>query len=286
MKFSRSLLSEPPKKQSESAWPIVTLTTDFGLSDYFVGSVKGVLLCETLLSGAPGIRLVDITHQIQRHDILSAAFVINEAYRYFPAGSIHLVVVDPGVGTERREVIATHAGHFFVAPDNGILTYLFQNEETVVYQVKKRSLLNLKESATFAGRDHFAPIAALLAKGTEPGELGEPITDYVRIEGLSPRRAGVDLAGKIVYFDHFGNAITNVTGAILKEADRKRICVSLCGKKIEGIKKSYLDGQTGTANLILNSSDRLEIFAPRESARALLKLELLDEVYLKDLFRI
>lgn len=281
-------MNEKPKALLRPALPIVTLTTDFGLSDYFVGSVKGVLLRETLQPGAPAIRLVDITHQIPRHDILSGAFVINEAYRYFPAGSVHLVVVDPGVGTERREIIAAHAGHLFVAPDNGILTYLFQvqDEETVVYQVKKTSFLNLKESATFAGRDHFAPVAALLAQGIGPEELGEPIADYKRIEGLSPRRAGADLIGNIVYFDTFGNAITNVTGALLKEAGlEKEIRLSLSGKEIREIRKRYADGEKGIGNLIINSSGRLEIFSPRESARALLKLELLDEVYLKDFFR-
>jgi len=279
-------LNENKKLLSGPAWPIVTLTTDFGLSDYFVGSVKGVLLRETLSSGLPAVRLVDITHQIPRHDILSGAFVINEAYRYFPAGSIHLVVVDPGVGTERRELIASHAGHLFVGPDNGVFTYIFQAGETKVYQVKKPSFLNLNESATFAGRDHFAPIAALLAGGVPPEKLGEPISDCKRIEGLSPWRAGADLVGKIVYFDQYGNAITNVTGAALKEAGRRgEIFASLAERKIEGIRKSYAEGQKGAGNLIINSSDRLEIFTPGESARALLKLALLEEVYLKDLFR-
>ena len=285
MKSSRSHSSEKPKSPVRPASPIVTLTTDFGLSDYFVGSVKGVLLRETRRPDTAEIGLVDITHQIPPHDILSGAFVINEAYRYFPAGSIHLVVVDPGVGTERREIIAAHAGHLFVAPDNGILTYLFHDRKTVVYQVKKTPFLDLKESATFAGRDHFAPIAALLAQGVPPEKFGAPITDFKRIEGLSPGRAGADLVGKVVYFDHFGNAITNVTGAMLKEAGfEKGICVSSSGKEIKEMRKSYADGQRGTGNMIINSSDRLEIFAPRESARALLKLELLDEVYLKNFF--
>jgi S-adenosylmethionine hydrolase len=277
MKFSRSLLSEKSNPAHGPEFPIVTLTTDFGLGDYFVGSVKGVLL-----ENAPGVRLVDITHDIPRHEIISAAFVINEAYRYFPVGSIHMVVVDPGVGTERREIIALHEGHIFVAPDNGLLTYIFQHEKVAVYQIKETSFFTLKESATFAGRDHFAPIAALLSKGIRPEALGTPITDYKRIEGLSPQRVGADLMGKIVYFDHFGNAITNLTGLLIKERDREGIvCLSLCGRTLQGLKKNYAEGQKGNGNLILNSSNLLEIFLPGESAKNLLKLKLLDDVHLK-----
>lgn len=256
------------------------MTTDFGLGDYFVGSVKGVLL-----ERAPGIRLVDITHNIPRHDIISAAFVINEAYRYFPAGSIHLVVVDPGVGTERREIIAVHEDHFFVAPDNGLLTYIFQNEEVTVYQITETSSFALKETPTFAGRDHFAPIAALLAKGIDPERLGDPISDYQSLQELSPWRRGADLIGKIVYFDHFGNAMTNLTGSSLKENHPEgEIRISLRGKTLQGIRKSYAEGQKEAGNLIINSSDHLEIFVPGKNAKDLLKLKLLDEVYLKHFF--
>jgi S-adenosylmethionine hydrolase len=281
MRYSKSLLNEKSIPAQGSDSPIITITTDFGLGDYFVGSVKGVLL-----GRAPGIRLVDITHNIPRHDILSAAFVINEAYRYFPAGSIHLVVVDPGVGTERRELIAFHEGHFFVAPDNGLLTYIFQNEEVAVFEIKETSFFNPTEAPTFAGRDHFAPIAALLAKGIPPDRLGAQIEDYKQIEGLLPQRVKTDLAGKIIYFDHFGNAITNLTGSLLKERYQKEVLsFSLCGELFQGLRKNYAEGQKGKGSLIINSSDRLEIFVPGESAKDLLKLNLLDTVYIKDFFR-
>lgn len=273
-------MNEKQNPPTASPSPIITLTTDFGLRDYFVGSVKGVLL-----ERAPGIRLVDITHDIPRHDLLSAAFVIKETYRYFPAGSIHLVVVDPGVGTNRREIIAVHEGHFFVAPDNGLLTYLFQKGKTVVYQIKETSFLRLKESATFAGRDHFAPVAALLANGIRPGQLGDLISDYRCLEALSPWKTGTRLIGKIVYFDHFGNAITSLTGAFLKENHPKgEIRISLRGKTFQGIHKNYAEGEKKAGNLIINSSDHLEIFVPEGSAKELLKLNLLDEVYLEHFF--
>jgi S-adenosyl-L-methionine hydrolase (adenosine-forming) len=280
MKSSKSLSNKGPDPAPRPSWPIITLTTDFGLGDYFVGSVKGVLL-----ERAPGSRLVDITHFIPRHDVLSAAFVINEAYRYFPAGSIHLAVVDPGVGTERREIIALHEGHFFVAPDNGLLTYIFQKGKTEVYQIQANAFLPLKESATFAGRDRFAPAAALLAKGVEAEALGRPITDYHSIEGLSPRREGDDLVGKIVYFDHFGNALTNLTGSVFKEGrSGEAVCVSLRGARFQGLKKNYAEGRKRDGNLIVNSSDRLEVFVSGGSAKDLLKLKLLDDVYLKHFF--
>ena len=193
-----------------------------------------------------------------------------------------MVVVDPGVGTQRREIIAVHEGHFFVAPDNGVLTYLLQNKKNTVYQIKESVFFTFRKSSTFAGRDHFAPIAALLAKGIRPGELGDPIHDWRSIEGLSPQRVDDSITGKIVYFDHFGNAITNLTGSLLKERSQGNpLSLSLSGKTFQGLKKAYAEGQQGEGNLILNSSDHLEIFVPGESARDRLNLKLLDAVHLK-----
>ncbi|MFQ5949402.1 MAG: S-adenosyl-l-methionine hydroxide adenosyltransferase family protein, partial [Nitrospiria bacterium] len=197
MRYSKSPLNSNDQ--------IITLTTDFGIRDYFVGSLKGVLL-----QRVPNARLIDITHETPRHDIISAAFVVNEIYRTFPQGAIHLVVVDPGVGTERKKLIVSKEGHLFVAPDNGVLTYLFKEEGSRVYEVVDTRHLTFSNSPTFAGRDHFAPIVASLAVGILPEALGREISDYQCIKGLYPERKGSDLVGKIVYFDHFGNAITNL----------------------------------------------------------------------------
>jgi S-adenosylmethionine hydrolase len=257
--------------------PIITLTTDFGLSDYFVGSVKGVLL-----QRAPGVRLIDITHEIPPQDLITAAFVLKEASLYFPKGTVHLVVVDPGVGTDRRKIIAAEREQLYVAPDNGLLTYILQREGCRVYVVGETPLLPLEMSPTFAGRDHFAPIAALLAKGTPPDAFGPEIKDPVIIEGLLPKTGKGQMTGKIVYIDRFGNAITNVTEADLSVLfDASNLALRVKGVRLVGLKRNYAEGERGTGNLILNSSGHLEIFVPRGSARDLLGLCLLDEVVIE-----
>lgn len=265
------------KKGNETAFspaPIITLTTDFGLSDYFVGSVKGVLL-----QRAPGVSLIDLTHEIPPQDLITAAFVLKEASLYFPKGTVHLAVVDPGVGTDRRKILAAEGGQLYVAPDNGLLTYILQRDGCRVYAVGETPLLRLEKSPTFAGRDHFAPIAALLANGTPPEALGAEIKDPVVIEGLWPKRGEGEIVGKIVYLDRFGNAIANVTEADLKGSiGRSEWALSVKGVRLSGLKKNYAEGKKGAANLIVNSSGHLEIFVPGGSARDLLGLRLLDEV--------
>lgn len=264
------------KKGNETSFspaPIITLTTDFGLSDYFVGSVKGVLL-----QRAPGVSLIDLTHEIPPQELITAAFVLKEASLYFPKGTVHLAVVDPGVGTDRRKIIAAEGGHLYVAPDNGLLTYILQRDGCRVYAVGETPLVRLEKSPTFAGRDHFAPIAALLATGTPPEVLGAAIKDPVLIEGLWPKRGEGEIVGKIVYLDRFGNAIANVTEADLKgSVGRSEWALSVKGVRLSGLKKNYTEGKKGAANLIVNSSGHLEIFVPGGSARDLLGLRLLDE---------
>lgn len=272
---SHSSLRTPPSAL-RALPPAITLTTDFGSADYFVGSVKGVLLQQ-----APGVRLVDITHDVPPQELISAAFILKEISLHFPRGTVHLAVVDPGVGTDRRKIIAVEAGQFYVAPDNGILTYLLHREGCRVYAVDETSLA-LKKSPTFAGRDHFAPMAALLAKGTPPEALGHEIKDPFLIEGLFPKVEGGRILGKVVYLDRFGNAITNVTEADLNASfsESRKIALQIKGARLEGLKKNYAEGKGG-CNLVLNSSGHLEIFVPGGSARTLLGLRLLDEVIIE-----
>jgi len=255
--------------------PLITLTSDFGLRDYFVGAMKGVLLRE-----APSARLIDIAHGIPRHDVLSAAFVLGEAWPYFPSGSIHLAVVDPGVGTNRRKLVAEVQGQAFVAPDNGLLSYILQEEQCRVYAVEGLLGLQFRKSPTFAGRDHFAPIAALLAKGRKPSDLGNEIFDAKQFKGLKAEKTKEGFLGRILYFDRFGNAITNVRtedlGAQLEDAGGLRACLK--GQELQGLKESYEDGADSGPGLILNSSGYLEVFLSRGNARQNLKLNLMDEV--------
>lgn len=263
--------------EASDSTPIITLTTDFGLSDYFVGSVKGVLL-----QRAPGVRLIDLTHEIPPQDRITAAFVLKEASLYFPKGTVHLAVVDPGVGTDRRKIIAAERGQFYVAPDNGILTYILQREGCRVYAVGETLLLPLEKSPTFAGRDHFAPMAALLAEGTPPDAFGFEIKDPVVIEGLSPKAGEGRIVGKIVYLDRFGNAITNVTEADLNGSiGSAEMALQIKGRRLTGLKRNYAEGEKGAGHLIVNSSGHLEIFVPGGSARELLGLRLLDEAVIE-----
>src|ERR1041385_1127942 len=157
---------------------IITLTTDFGLEDPFVGIMKGVIL-----GIAPGTDLVDITHEIRSYNILQAAFLIDNAYRYFPAGTLHVIVVDPGVGSARRPIAAASGEHMFVAPDNGVLSCILNHSATPrssVYSIQNRNLFLNSVSQTFHGRDIFAPVAAHLARGTTIETVGPRIHDFVK----------------------------------------------------------------------------------------------------------
>lgn len=266
--------AEQTNPHSNAPAPLITLTTDYGESDYFVGSVKGVLL-----QYAPNARLIDITHGIPPQDIVSAAFVIKEASRYFPPGSIHLVVVDPGVGSRRRMIITRAEDRLFVAPDNGVLTYLIQAEGET-YEVGKPEFLPLKESRTFAGRDCFAPIAAFLAQGYSPSDFGKRISDPHLLEGIRPEKEESQIRGKIVYIDHFGNAITNLTWPDFKAFAPARFTLEVKGHIFHHLNNHYSEGDQN-AGLLLNSSGHLEIFSRNRNARTLLDLNLLDEVILR-----
>jgi len=258
--------------------PIITLTSDFGLNDHFVGALKGVLLRHL-----PEARLIDVTHLIPKHDVISGAFVIREISGYFPQGTVHLAVVDPGVGTARRKLVVEQAGQFFVAPDNGLLSYLLKEEGCHVYEVKESAFLQFKTSPTFAGRDHFAPIAASLGKGRSPEDLGQRILDVYCIEDLFCKKQGNRIAGKIVYFDHFGNAVTNLSRSTLRrklENDADLFCADLKKKRLHGLKNHYTAGKEAKVGLLINSSGFLEIFAFCDSAKKILNLSLMDDVFI------
>jgi S-adenosyl-L-methionine hydrolase (adenosine-forming) len=188
--------------------PIITLTTDFGLNDHFVGAMKGVIL-----EIAPEAQIVDISHAVQAFDILDGALTISQAYSYFPSGTVHMVVVDPGVGTARRPLILTGDRHLFVAPDNGVLSLIYDRQERLsVRHVTAEHYFLPQRSNTFHGRDIFSPVAAYLAKGLAPERFGEEITDYVRF--AAPRPKPVDertLRGVVLKVDRFGNLVTNIT---------------------------------------------------------------------------
>lgn len=249
---------------------IITLTTDFGLNDHFVGAMKGVLL-ET----APEAQIVDISHAVQPFDILDGALTISQAYSYFPAGTVHMVIVDPGVGTARRPIILTGDRHLFVAPDNGVLSLVYDREERLsVRHVTADHYFLQPRSNTFHGRDIFSPVAAYLAKGVDPERFGEEIKDFARF-GF-PRPKPIDartLKGVVLKVDRFGNLITNITPTDipwLLGASRPAFTIALGKGQVTRICENYSEGATGEAFGILGSMGFLEIATNRGSAQQLL----------------
>ena len=245
--------------------PIITLTTDFGLNDHFVGAMKGVIL-----HAAPEAEIIDISHAVQPFDILDGALTISQAYSYFPSGTVHVVVVDPGVGTARRPIILSGDRHSFVAPDNGVLSLVYEREERrSVRHVTAEHYFLQPRSNTFHGRDIFSPVAAYLAKGVEPARFGEEVTDYVRF--AAPRAKPVEertLRGVVLKVDRFGNLITNITPAdiprLFEPAAAFKITV---GKgQVTRICANYAEGGPGEAFGILGSMGYLEIATNRGSA--------------------
>jgi S-adenosyl-L-methionine hydrolase (adenosine-forming) len=187
---------------------LITLLTDFGIADYFVGAMKGVILSVSLQA-----QLVDITHEIPAQDIEAGAFTLMAAYGDFPLGTIHVAVVDPGVGSARRPIVVAAGGHSFVGPDNGIFSYVYEREtECRVFHLDRAEFFRPHVSPTFHGRDVFAPVAGALSNGVKPAALGSEIKDYVRLPPLAPlKSADESLLAKIIHIDHFGNCITNLT---------------------------------------------------------------------------
>jgi S-adenosylmethionine hydrolase len=246
--------------------PIITLTTDFGLNDHFVGTIKGVIL-----SISPEIEIVDISHSVQAFDVLDGALTIAQAYSYFPSGTVHLVVVDPGVGTARRPILVTSDRHHFVAPDNGVLSMVYAREERLHTRHVTAEHYSLQPiSNTFHARDIFAPVAAWLAKGVDPEKFGDEITDYVRFNPPKPKSAnGNTLRGVILKVDRFGNLVTNITpqdAPMLFGAAPAPFKMVVGKHEITSILSNYSEGSPGEVFGILGSMGYLEIAANRGSA--------------------
>ena len=188
--------------------PLITLLTDFGLRDYFVGAMKGVIL-----SINPNANIVDITHEIPSQDIRAGAFNLLAVYKDFAPATIHVGVVDPGVGSARRGIVISCAGQFFVGPDNGLFSWICEREESFrAFELTNEKFFRHPVSSTFHGRDIFAPVAAALSSGVGLEEFGPQIDDPVRLESLAPRRADSgSIEATIIQIDRFGNCITNLT---------------------------------------------------------------------------
>ncbi len=251
---------------------IITLTTDFGMDDAYVATMKGVIL-----SINPRVTIVDICHTIKPQNIAQAAFVLSTTYHYFPEGTIHVVVVDPGVGTERRAVLLITPLAFFLAPDNGVLSYII--EETPPEDLQAIALSNphfwlFPVSDTFHGRDIFAPVAAHLSLGTPPQDFGDHIDTLFTFPMPRPKM-GEDavLIGHILHIDRFGNLITDIRREDLPKGN---LFIDVAGHFIEGLSPSYAEEEDLLA--IIGSSGRLEISLKNGNAAALLRAKVDDEV--------
>ncbi len=254
---------------------VITLPTDFGARDEYVGLMKGVIL-----SIHPSAIIVDITHRIDGQDIVQAAFAIQSSYRYFPAGSVHLVVVDPGVGTDRSLLALKLRQHFFIAPDNGVLSLLIdQADVAALFKISNSKYYLDSVSPTFHGRDVIAPVGAHIAQGVELKRLGDQLepADVVRLTDIQARMSDDGtVTGKIISVDHFGNLISNIQMEMLLQSvfanQTKRPVIRVGSHTIQGIDRTYADGRIQNPMALIGSRGYLEIAVPGGNAAQWLKV--------------
>ena len=245
---------------------IVTLLTDFGTRDYFTGAMKGVIL-----SLEPAVQLVDITHEVPAQDIVAAGFNLVACYKDFPRGTVHVSVVDPGVGSDRRAILAVTPEYYFVAPDNGLLSLVYAAEpELKVFHLNKERFFRAPMSNTFHGRDVFAPVAGWLAKGAQPAEMGDEITDFVRFEIAVPKPLGENTwQGEVLHIDRFGNCVTNFDEQLLPAGFH----LEVNGVRVSKMQKFYAEAEDDRPFMIMGSAGFLEIAAFKGSAAKILGIE-------------
>ncbi len=249
--------------------PIITLTTDFGLNDHYIGTMKGVML-----GIAPDAEIIDICHAVQAFDVLDGALAVAQAYSYFPTGTVHVVVVDPGVGTERRPILLNTGRHYFVAPDNGVLSLIYAREERLqVRHITAEHYYLSPVSTTFHARDIFSPVAAYLAKGVEVAKFGDEITDFVRFNAPKPKPVDAQtLRGVVLRVDRFGNLVTNFTPQdvpALFQASPPSFKIVVGKKEITEMRSNYAEGVPNEVFGILGSMGYLELSANRAAAAQL-----------------
>jgi S-adenosylmethionine hydrolase len=249
--------------------PIITLTTDFGNNDHFVGAMKGVIL-----DIVPDAQIVDICHAVQAFDVLDGALTISQAYSYFPNRTVHVVVVDPGVGTARRPIVASCDKYHFIAPDNGVLSLVYAREPRMhVRHITADHYFLQPVSNTFHARDIFSPVAAYLAKEVDALKFGDEVEDFVKFTAPKPKAVDENrLRGVVLKVDRFGNLITNIMpqdAPMLFEPDAKGFKIVIGSREITEIHSAYAEGAPGEVFGVLGSMGFLEIAANRGAAAQL-----------------
>lgn len=250
------------------ALSLITLLTDFGTKDYFVGSMKGVILMIN-----PDARIIDISHDITPHRIAEAAYCLQACYRTFPEGTVHVAVVDPGVGSARRPILVKTSRYYFVAPDNGVLTAVLNQEQDIeVRQLENQRYQLDSPGATFQGRDVFAPAAAWLAKGEAPSSFGRPVSDPVRLNWPEPKFEEGRILGEVVSVDRFGNLITNLTRHQIKAITTGTAQIRVGPHVVKTIVENYSEGTADIPHALINSNGMLEFFIREKSASDMLQV--------------
>jgi hypothetical protein len=249
--------------------PILTLTTDFGLTDHYTGTMKGVIL-----GICPASQIVDISHGVTPFEIAEGAYLIAQAWRYFPNKTVHVVVVDPGVGTARRPILVEAGGQYFLGPDNGVLSMVYLHEKCRVRHITNQKYFLHPVSRTFHGRDIFAPVGAHLAAGVPPSRIGKLVRDYLKPEFEKPHRAGKRTwIGRILKIDRFGNIVTNFHGSDFADLEMRGFTLALGPHQITALAHSYAECAAGVLCLILGSSGYYEVSLREGSAAKQVKCE-------------
>jgi S-adenosylmethionine hydrolase len=253
---------------------LITLTTDFGYQDSFVGIMKGVIA-----SINPQAHVVDVTHGIPPQDILAGALTLRHSVRYFPRGSIHVAIIDPGVGGARRPLLIEWDGNYFIGPDNGVLTLAVENiEPTYIVHLSNPAYHLKRTSTTFHGRDIFAPAAAHLSLGIPATAFGERLANIVRVSLPQIARKKQRLEGEIVYIDHFGNLFTNIREHDLTGMPRNKLDIVVRSVTIRGLSQNYASAGVGEFLAVVNSWDMLEIAVYKDNAQKRIGAKIGDKV--------
>jgi S-adenosylmethionine hydrolase len=251
------------ERRPSLADPIITLTTDFGTTDQLVGSMKGVIL-----NINPAARIVDLNHGVVPFDILDGALSLASAYRYFPSRTIHVIIVDPGVGTDRRPILVSGEKQFFVAPDNGVLSMIYEREACTVRHITAEHYFLNPISPTFHGRDIFAPTAAWLSKAFQTEAFGEVVTDFVRFTMPKAKSSGQAVKGVVLRVDAFGNLMTNLTAEDIPigALDGGAIKLAVNGKPVLKFVQTFASGNPGEAIAVVGSAGYVEVAVNRGNA--------------------